>query len=72
MSIEAALDTLFEATHAMRVTIYKLELAHRKRCTNCRNFDKQAELCSIAKQRPPAHVIASGCPSFDDEDEIPF
>jgi hypothetical protein len=34
-------------------------------CLNCLNFDEATETCALAKARPPARVIAYGCPSFD-------
>lgn len=39
-------------------------------CLTCDNFDEKAELCELYKQRPPARVIAFGCPSW--QNEIPF
>lgn len=41
-------------------------------CLMCDHFDEKNELCRIAKQRPPARVIAFGCASFADQDYIPF
>jgi predicted component of type VI protein secretion system len=38
-------------------------------CLNCLNFDEATETCALAKARPPARVIAYGCPSFD---SLPF
>lgn len=38
---------------------------HLPCCPNCFNFNSQTEMCEIARQRPPAHVIAFGCPQFD-------
>ena len=44
-----------------------------KSCMNCINFSEQREGCSLANyQRPPARVIAYGCPQWEDIDEIPF
>lgn len=39
-------------------------------CVNCEYFDKDKELCSTYKARPPAMVIATACPEW--EMEIPF
>lgn len=43
-----------------------------KSCLNCDNFNEQMELCKLVNQRPPARVIAYGCPKWSDKDEIPF
>lgn len=60
--------------------IYGFEKAIRKAmeieypfqtCINCINFDEANELCRLVKMRPPARVIAFGCPKYDD-DKIPF
>jgi hypothetical protein len=32
-------------------------------CVNCQHFDEGVEVCKLAGQRPPARVIAHGCPS---------
>lgn len=42
-------------------------------CLNCHHFIEAKEGCKLANmQRPPARVIAYGCPSWEDKDEIPF
>ena len=41
-------------------------------CINCRHFKEEIELCNLANSRPPASVIAYGCPSHEDIEEIPF
>lgn len=42
-----------------------------RNCLNCEYFDPNIEGCDKAqKQRPPATVIARGCPSWDQI--IPF
>lgn len=43
----------------------------RRTCVHCLHFDLQAETCALARQRPPATVIAFGCPSFLDGN-VPF
>lgn len=42
----------------------------RSTCVHCRHFREADELCLMADQRPPAKVIAFGCPAFDPD--IPF
>lgn len=43
-------------------------------CITCNAFDNDNETCNKANnQRPPAKVIAYGCPQYNDfDDEIPF
>lgn len=45
-----------------------------KSCLNCEKFDEKQEICKHmnCNQRPPARVIAYGCPQWEDYDEIPF
>jgi hypothetical protein len=39
-------------------------------CINCVNFLKDQEICTVASIRPPAHVIAHGCLTW--EEDLPF
>ena len=39
-------------------------------CLRCINFDAITERCKLVDQRPPARVIAYGCPKFSPD--IPF
>lgn len=41
-------------------------------CLTCTEFDEPNEICRLYKARPPARIIALGCPSYFDHDEIPF
>jgi hypothetical protein len=41
-------------------------------CLNCLNFNENEEICNLCNQRPPAKVIAYGCPQWADIKEIPF
>lgn len=43
-----------------------------KNCINCNRFDQQKEICKKFNARPPARVIAYGCPEHDDMYEVPF
>lgn len=44
-----------------------------KTCVNCSHFEINAEHCKLTNPRirPPAIIIAFGCPKYDD-DRIPF
>ena len=39
-------------------------------CINCEYFNHINETCDKVNQRPPAHIIVSGCPEW--QQEIPF
>ena len=41
-------------------------------CLVCSNFNETNELCKLANQRPPARIIAYGCPQFIDAEQPPF
>lgn len=43
-----------------------------KNCINCTKFDQKNEICNQYKARPPARVIAYGCPEHVDMYEVPF
>lgn len=40
-------------------------------CLNCLHFNEEKEICKLYYLRPPAKVIAYGCPLWEDI-EIPF
>lgn len=41
-------------------------------CLTCVHFrEHDGELCALAYKRPPARVIAEGCPAYE-HDDIPF
>lgn len=54
---------------AVRDVVRALE-ENRATCLRCINFDEITERCTLANQRPPARVIAFGCPKF--APDIPF
>ena len=33
-------------------------------CITCQRFTEATELCGLAGSRPPARIIAAGCPSY--------
>ena len=40
-------------------------------CVTCVHFNDEYEMCKLAGMRPPAKIIARGCPSWED-DGVPF
>lgn len=43
-----------------------------KSCLSCDHFNEGLEQCTLYKARPPARVIAFGCPSYSDDMDVPF
>jgi hypothetical protein len=45
-----------------------------KTCGNCRHMAKAGAptFCNLYQITPPVEVVIHGCPSHEDEDEIPF
>ncbi len=41
-------------------------------CISCDHWQSVNEMCGLYKSRPPARVIAFGCPSYADDNDIPF
>jgi hypothetical protein len=41
-------------------------------CLSCVHFNEAEEICLQFKQRPPARVIAHGCPAYVDVLEVPY
>lgn len=39
-------------------------------CLSCEHFHEPTEICALAQARPPARVIAHGCPSYNAK--VPF
>ncbi len=63
-----------ERAIAIALQVAAKEIAHSvvtcmDTCVNCLHFDEPSEICALAQARPPARVIAYGCPSFDN---LPF
>jgi hypothetical protein len=44
----------------------RVEHAHKMFpcCINCDNFVEEIEICKLYQIRPPAHIIAYGCPAW--------
>jgi hypothetical protein len=66
-------DALAEINEVLRVLKGQIERAldrERTTCVNCIHFDSQHGVCNANNRlRPPAHIIAYGCPRHD---TIPF
>lgn len=58
--IEPFIDELKKQINRAKVT-----------CLTCTHFTEDTEACGLYGQRPPARVIAYGCPSYVDK-EPPF
>lgn len=43
-----------------------------KSCLSCDHFTEATETCRLYNARPPARVIAFACPSFADDNDVPF
>lgn len=60
------------------VAPHQQELGLQQSCISCTYFDEDGrksgtkEQCMAYKERPPARVIAFGCPNYSDADDIPF
>lgn len=52
-------------------TILKDKQAYQT-CLVCERFNENTEICQLANARPPARVIAYGCPQFIDKEQPPF
>lgn len=57
------------AEHLKVAIVASLEGA-TKSCLTCDHFNEPGEICRLYQARPPARIIAFGCPSY--VDEIPF
>lgn len=48
-----------------------LDLIERARlyrsCPTCQHFEEASEVCGLASCRPPARIIAMGCPKYLEE-----
>jgi len=64
MSSENHYFTQADRTHRYLVDHYAVST-----CLNCCTFDKEADICKAAGQKPPTEVLVFGCPMWD---SIPF
>ena len=63
--------------HTLQRFVSESEDGVNRSCLNCQNFDEKGvfgapEVCRLVNVRPPARIIAFGCPSHTDTDCIPF
>lgn len=56
-------NELVEQLEKLLISAKKLT---NKSCVICLHFDIVDEECYIAKKRPPANIIVSGCASFNE------
>ncbi len=59
------------AVNAAFADIVKNDTLHVS-CISCVHFRHKEEVCNLYKQRPPAKVIAAGCPQYMDNLGVPF
>lgn len=69
---DATFGFRFALGEALTKTLFKDEIFPFQTCITCSHFDETNELCRLYKLRPPARIIAFGCKSYADQDEIPF
>lgn len=65
-------DNIATAINTLAKSLSGAVQAGRRTCVHCLHFDERDEACTFYNpvMRPPARVIAFGCPAF--EDDIPF
>ena len=60
----------------MRSTISLAEMLPEemiKSCITCETFNESTEVCNKYKMKPPARIIAFGCPDYNNiSEDIPF
>lgn len=63
---------LLQAVDSMAQGLARAANLNRRTCLHCDYFEEGQEVCLRAKppMRPPARVLAFGCPGF--ENDIPF
>lgn len=66
-------SNIADAVRTLARSLGKAVHAGRSTCVHCIYFKEAAEVCTFytPQARPPARVIAFGCPEFDAE-TIPF
>lgn len=69
MTRAEAIKQLSEELRDMIINVLDVNL---RSCINCFLFDKDKEVCTKWKARPPAKVIAKGCPDWKYDEDIPF
>jgi len=64
---------LLQAVDTMAQGLAIASRQNRRTCVHCLHFQHMREECGLATPpvRPPARVIAFGCPRFE-PDEVPF
>lgn len=67
-------DMVFKFGNYLREVINNHAETMTRTCMTCIAFDEPREICKRHPERgrPPAKIIAYGCPEYFNEDEIPF
>ena len=64
-------EMLHNLVELLSPAIFNALHAGTRTCLTCDHFrETKGEVCGLYNQRPPARIIAFGCPSY--ENEIPF
>lgn len=77
ISRKVLLDQITDAFGATNSSEFReLLKACLKRCVTCRYWSTtRLESCDLCNQKPPAHIVAFGCPSYkdiEDSENLPF
>lgn len=60
--------TFHELRPAFHQALVRAHIVHS--CVNCMEFNHEAELCDLAKAKPPTNIVVFGCPKWTPD--IPF
>lgn len=69
---EAEIDLASAIRGAIWSQFLRTDIFPFQNCLQCTYFGEKEEFCKKHKAKPPARVIAYGCPDFDDVSEIPY
>jgi len=57
-------ETIKELSNELCKELIKILDTNLKSCINCTQFNHETEVCNKFNARPPAKVIARGCPDW--------
>lgn len=52
--------------------IRKPDTVPYQNCLNCVKWDFGKDICGLYNAKPPTEIIVYSCPSYEDNDDIPF